>query len=89
MSRFVDWNAAAVVALELGAHTRRLVANRDPGAVGDWALHLVQQNGLSGQARCSYVELAALVGYDDERLPPGRVLGGSDDPDDIPFDDAV
>jgi hypothetical protein len=58
----VDWTAVEALSGRLGAHTRRLVANRD-FAVAAWARTMAGQCvGASNEARAvSYLELAALV----------------------------
>jgi len=67
----IDWEAAHLVAQHLGAHTRNLVAVRDPEAAIKWAL---EQSAMSlGTARSiNYYELAVILGY----RPPQLATGG-------------
>jgi hypothetical protein len=64
----VDWEVAGRVAQSLGARTQALVADRDAGAVRDWALTMAGECAAENIARgnwpraASYLELAVLVG---------------------------
>src|SRR5262245_1534658 len=56
----IDWEAAHLVAQHLGAHTRNLVAVRDPEPAIEWAL---QQGVMDhGTRSISYYELAVILG---------------------------
>jgi hypothetical protein len=55
----IDWAVVDYVAARLGAHTRRLVAERDPDAVFRWVERMSREH--SGPASATYFELAMLV----------------------------
>lgn len=57
----IDWDAAKAVTRRLGAHTRRLVAERDIEQAREWARMLSLQN--IGVRSISYYELAVILGH--------------------------
>jgi hypothetical protein len=61
----IDWQAAEYVASRLGAHTRRLVADRDVDAILFWTRPLSHEPSVRG---ASYHELVLLVS------PPATVV---------------
>jgi hypothetical protein len=68
----INWKAAEMVAERLGVHTRELVAARDADAVVEWALRMARDSatGSFNEPRAaSYLELAALVGHQEEGDP--------------------
>jgi hypothetical protein len=72
-SQEVDWKAATDVADALGRRTLRLVSERDPEAIVEWALEMARTSSVSSYSAprvASYLELAVLVGY--APAPPDR-----------------
>jgi hypothetical protein len=62
----IDWKAATDVADTLGRRTLRLVSERDPKAIIQWALDMARTSSVSSYSAprvASYLELAVLVGY--------------------------
>jgi hypothetical protein len=72
MNTAIDWNAAEAVAVLLGLHTRKLVAERDAEAVREWALRAARDHDVGSHhvpRASSYFELAVLVGQSEPELP--------------------
>jgi hypothetical protein len=68
----INWDAAAELADALGRRTLRLVAERNPDAIIDWALEMARSSSMSdymGTRAASYLELAVLVGHTAPPLP--------------------
>jgi hypothetical protein len=79
----VDWDAVEAIATRLGAHTRRLVADRDPDLIFAWASRMHRECGgdFNAPTAMTYLELATLVGRPkiDENGQPSHLAAVPDD----------